>query len=346
MLDPHKHIERAPILRIFGDHATRMATLLRRRPSLLARVTYAPRSALHGLGAFLFLAPEAHQDDATVAEMLDEQNPRDLLRFAIPNAPPKLYRALDRAGDCVRQQSFYVRLAVLCGGPLGDLLLSGGPLNEARFDWAEKLLQADPAVFRLRAVLTRTSQIEAVDALVSYLRAHGAFEDGDLKMPDGAGLAAVMRRLQRGLDRVEAPAPGFKLAPPFQIIRTVSELREAGKRLKNCVSDVRSYGAENWFRLGEGRLVYITSQAPPMLAAVRQVAPRLWHLEELEGLENELVEPDSRELFVGALRSAGVRLTGQTPFRALRSLCTPNRLDDCEEDRHEGDDSVDDAMAA
>jgi hypothetical protein len=309
-----------------------MASLLRLNPLLLQRVAYAPRPAIHAMGAFLHLSAEALRPDATIAATLHERDPRDLLRCAIPNAPPKLFRALDRAGDHVRERSFYERLGVLCATPLAETLLSGGPLNDARLHWAEALLSADPAVLQLRAVLApRTSDIEAIDILVAFLRAHDAFQEDDLGLPNGAGLPAVVRRFQTALDRIEAPSPGFELTTPFRIVRTVRELREAGKLLKNCLSDVRSHGAEHWFRLASGSAVYVVSDAPLMLSVIQQVAPGLWVLESLEGPENDLVEPGTKELLVNAIRSAGVGLVRQTPFRALRSLSSANRLVDFED---------------
>src|SRR3954467_3635635 len=60
--------ERAPCLLVFGDLAPRVAKLVRARPILIAHLIMAPREAVHAIGAFLHLAPEAAHSDAEVAE--------------------------------------------------------------------------------------------------------------------------------------------------------------------------------------------------------------------------------------------------------------------------------------
>src|SRR3954453_6876453 len=102
--------ERAPCLLVFGALAPRMAKLVRVKPILIARLILAPREAVHAIGAFLHLAPEAAHSDAEVADMINDTDPRDLLRAALPDCAPRLYRALDRAGDRVHSRQFYERL--------------------------------------------------------------------------------------------------------------------------------------------------------------------------------------------------------------------------------------------
>src|SRR4051812_3729959 len=100
-------IERAPCLLVFGDLAPRVAKLVRARPILIARLILAPREAVHAIGAFLHLAPEAAQADAEVAEMINDTDPRKLLRAALPGCPARLYRSLDRAGGQVLGKRVY-----------------------------------------------------------------------------------------------------------------------------------------------------------------------------------------------------------------------------------------------
>jgi hypothetical protein len=328
------HQERAPILRIFGDHAGRMAKLLRLNPALLQRIVYAPRSAIHSMGAFLHLAPESCRPDQTVAEILDERDPRELLRCAIPNAPSRLYRALNRAGDTVHERSFYERLSKHCWGPLSDLLLEGGLLNERRLDRVEALLKMDPVIISMRGILDRPMyEIEAIDILLAFLRAHGAFEKADSELPNEAGLPAVLRRLQKALDRIEAPLPDFALPPPFRIVRTIGELRIAGRLLNNCVRHIRALGTDHWMQLASGTTVYVTTiDTPQMLVALRKVGPGLWALDEVRGPDNGSVEGDARTMLIDALRVAGVRLLRDTPSNALSMLSGTGALLNCEDD--------------
>jgi hypothetical protein len=338
----HSHqTERAPILRVFGDHAGRMAILLRIRPSLLNTVAFAPRSAIHAIGAFLYLCPD-QPANAELAELLEDSDPRDLLRSAIPNAPPRFYRALDRAGDHVRSRLFYERLAIACHSPLAEMILSGGILNDARLDFVETVLNMDAAVLSAPSVLSRSFlEIKAVDTLVQYLRAHDAFEDEDLHLPEGAGLKAILVRLQRAMDRLTVPASDFVLPPPFHIVRSVRELREIGSVLKNCVRNFRYEGTDHWFRLVCGSSVYVAADAPPMLASLMPVAPGLFVLDELRGSRNGCVDAAAMTLLEKALRDAGVRLVEQTPSRALSNLCCISQSSDNKMDDLDADDELD-----
>jgi hypothetical protein len=122
--------ERAPLLLVFGVLAPRVASLIRARPTLVARLIVAPREVVHAVGAFLHLAPGAALPDAEVAATINDSDPRELLRAALPGCPVRLFRALDRAGDTVRGRGYYERLGEVSRGPHGDALLDG----EARLD--------------------------------------------------------------------------------------------------------------------------------------------------------------------------------------------------------------------
>jgi hypothetical protein len=114
---PH---ERTPCLLIFGDLAPRVAKLVRARPILIPRLILAPREAVHAIGAFLHLAPDAALTDAEIAEIINDTNPRKILRAALPDCPRRLYRVLDRAGDRVLAKRFYERLGRVCRGPFAS----------------------------------------------------------------------------------------------------------------------------------------------------------------------------------------------------------------------------------
>src|SRR3954469_4244036 len=97
--------ERAPLLLVFGPLADRVAGILRSRPTLAARIAFAPPQAIHAIAAFLYLAPEATGSDAEIGDLIEQSDPRELLMKACPNCPAKLYRALDGAGSSVRGRS-------------------------------------------------------------------------------------------------------------------------------------------------------------------------------------------------------------------------------------------------
>jgi len=69
--------EDAPALRVFGDHAPRIAALLRVRPSLAPRLLFAPTRAVHALGAALHLDDQMTlMEDEELARHLEVTEPR------------------------------------------------------------------------------------------------------------------------------------------------------------------------------------------------------------------------------------------------------------------------------
>jgi len=315
---PFQRSECAPVLRVFGDHAVRIAALARVRPSLLHRLTFSPCRAIHSVGAYLHLSAATDLPDTAVAELLDERDPRSLLQAVFPNAPPHLYRALDRAGDHVRERHFYERLGVLCDTPLSGVLLSAGNLDDARLDWAEAVLSMDPFILTLPVMMSRSvHEIEAVDTMIAFLRAYGAFMADELRLPDRCGMKALYARIQHALDQVMAPPPPFALPAPYRIIDSIGELRATGRALKNCVESFRPFATSHWFRVASGSTVYVTCETPPMLASVRRVAPGLWTVDEICGEANVAIDSATQAQFVDALAVAGVRLVKQYPSHAL-----------------------------
>ena len=206
---PFARTETAPVLCVFGPHASRIADLVRLRPALLNRLAFAPIPAVHAVGAWLHLAPEADRPDAEVAAIIDQSDPRDLLRAAIPQAPAQLYRALARAADRVQERSFYERVAAICQTPVVDVLWGDHPIDGSLLSFAEKLLKLDPLVLKLRSI-PQHSEIEAeqLHVVITFLRTHNALKDEDLDLPPAAGKPALAKRLQTVLDRIEALTQG------------------------------------------------------------------------------------------------------------------------------------------
>ena len=305
-------VETAPALRLYSSHAARMARLLRLRPALIPRILFAPRPALHAVGAFLHLAPEASGPDIEVAEVMESRDPRDLLLAAIPRAPARLYRAFNRAGDTVLSQSFYTRLTALLDTPMADQILTGGYLSEEMFDKAESLLAMDPVIVGLRGILTCSdSAIEGLATLFAFLRGHGAISDESWHPPKEAGLPGMFRRLFSILDSMKAPKPSFAVTSPLRILASVAELRAVGARLQNCVERNRDFGPQHWINLVNGTMVYIACEEPPFLAALEPFAPGVYVLEELAGPNNEPVSSDDQMKFLAALRAAGLVIVKQ-----------------------------------
>jgi hypothetical protein len=314
--------ERAPLLLVFGELAERAAALVRARPILIARLIVAPREAVHAIGAFLHLAPDAAQSDADVATVINDSDPRELLRAALPGCPPTLYKALDRAGDRVQGKQFYTRLGAIARGPLGDVLLqSDRKLDHSRLDYCEALERMDPAILALRAALPdSTYDAESLDALLAFLRSHGALLDDDLRLPPKAGMKAVVRRLKTALARLSAPDPGFYPPAGFRIVRTTAELQTIGEAFGNCVALPQWHAAGHHIRLVDGSGVYLTSDAPPLLVALRRVHANVWTLEQIAGPKNAPAPDGAHDALLRDLAVAGLRIIATDPAAALSRL--------------------------
>jgi hypothetical protein len=317
----HPSCERAPLLGVFDDLAPRVAGLLRARPSLTARLIFAPRAAIHAFGAFLHLAPAAALSDGEVAALIDKTDPRDLLKAVMPDCPAQLYKALDRAGDRLHRREFYQRLSALASGPHAGVLLSGGPIDEIRLKFFEALSQMDSAVAALQAGLREDRYLCAgVHCLVSLLRAHGALRDEDLRLPARAGLPAVARRIRTALGRVEAPGPGFTVPPPLRLVTNTVELQHLATAFKNCVALPQWSAARYHLGLIDGSTVFLTADDPPLLAALHRVASGVWHLEQIVGPANAPVPKDLEVALVASLEAQGLRVVRVDPQTALGRL--------------------------
>jgi hypothetical protein len=312
--------ERAPLLLVFGSLADRMADILRSRPSLTARIAFAPPEAMHAIAAFMYLAPEASGSDKDVGDLIEHTDPRDLLRMALPDCPATLYRALDRAGRSVRDRSYYERLDAVCRGPFGSAFLDGD-LNDMRLDYYEALPTMDPLIANLRAALPEMRHLaSAVDTLVALLRGYGVIGSCDLDLPRNARTGAVLRRLLRGLYTARAPRPPFTVPEPFRLVETIGELRDLGRRFKNCLANVILYGTNHWLDLANGTAVYLLTEEPHLLTELRSVGPNLWHIDQMTGPRNAAPSPALRQSLEQKLRGAGIRLVEVSPGYAISDL--------------------------
>jgi hypothetical protein len=331
--------------RINNDLAERVAALIRAQPFLIPRLIVAPRAALHATAAFLYLAPDAARPNAEVAEIINDTDPRNLLRTAIPNYPRRLYRALDRAGDRVHGKRYYERLGAVCTGPFAEALIAGD-LTDSRIGYYEALAKMDPAMAALQSGLRENSYVaDGVDCLVALLRAHGALRDEDIRLPPRAGTPAIARRLRAALARIKAPDPGFAVPPSFRLIRCTDELQRIGKQFGNCVALPQWGAARFHLDLVNGTGVFLASDEPPLLVLLTRVADRVWHLEQCAGPKNAPPPPGVRTALIRDLTAAGLRIVTADPQSSLGRLEQEARRSRRAAGNHEADlDDEDDDM--
>jgi hypothetical protein len=315
--------ERAPLLRVFGALAPRVAGLIRARPGLVARLIVAPPEAIHAAGAYLHLAPGAARPDAEVAATIDDSDPRDLLRAALPGCPPRLYRAFERAGDGVRERAYYEKVGEVVRGPFGDAFLDGDALlGDHRLDHYRALGTMDPLAASVRHALPdgSTHHLECVETLVAFLEAHGALRDGDLDLPPKAGTTAVAKRLRRALGRIRAPDPGFRVPPPYRLVESAAELHRIGREFQNCVAGPDWQANRAHLGLLQGTEAFLVSDDPQVLVAMRRAAAGVWVFEQMAGPRNGPAPEGAREALLRGLAAAGVRVVPVDPATALSRL--------------------------
>jgi hypothetical protein len=313
--------ERAPLLLVFGDLAERVGALVRARPILIARLIVAPREAVHSIGAFLHLAPDAARPDAEVASIINDADPRDLLAAALPGCSPRLYRALDRAGDHVRGRAYYEKLGLVSRSPLGHALLDGSGLDDSRISFYETLSTMDPMIASLQGALGEMRHhAEAVDCLLAFLRSNNALDDSDFRLPPKAGMASLVRRFQRALGRIPAPDPGFSPPTPYRIVTSTADLQSIGKRFGNCVAMPNYHAAEYHFRLLSGTGVFLVSDDPALLVALRRIGGGLWVLEQMMGPKNQAPPKGAQTALLRALAAAGLTMVAMDPQAAYARL--------------------------
>ena len=313
------------MLLVFGPLADRVAGILRSRPTPDRQDCLAPPEAMHAIAIFLYLSPEAAGSDAEVGDIIEQSDPRELLRMALPDCPARLYRALDRAGGFVRERSFYARVDAVCRGPFGSAFLDGG-LTEMRLDFFEALPTMDTITVNLHAALSEMRHTaNAVDTLVTLLRAYGTIGACDLRLPKNAGTGAVLRRLLRGLYAVRAPIPPFMVPAPLRLVETIGELRDIGRQFANCLGPLGHFGAKHWFDLADGSVVYLTTNEPPLLIALSRAGPSLWHIDQMSGPKSVDPPASVRRAIEQSLRGAGCRLVAIDPGRALCNLARAAR---------------------
>ena len=160
------------------------------RPGLAARLMCAPRRAVHSVAAWMHLVEVT--DDEDVADRLDRTDPRQLLREAIPEAPPWLYRTLDRAGDIAQGRAFYARVARIATSPNASALRqTTGRLNGPLLEHLDTLGEMDPVISRLPISLRLDARFaQLIATLGAYLRHAGLDPEGAFRgLPPSASAA-------------------------------------------------------------------------------------------------------------------------------------------------------------
>ena len=200
----------------------------------------------------------------------------------------------------------------------------------------------DPLVANLRTALPETQHVaDAVNTLISMIRSYGALSECDMTLPKNARTNALLRRLMRGVDAIRAPAPPFTPPSSLRYVGSIGELRQIGRKFKNCLACMDHYAMKLWFGLADGSVVFLVCDEPQLLVALRQVGRNVWHIEEVNGPKGGSPTMAGKAV-EAALREAGVNLVTMDPLQALWNLQEiakrrPKGHDDEIDDESDGD---------
>jgi hypothetical protein len=290
--------ETAPIPKLFGRQAARVAALVRLAPTLATTLALSPARAIHAVAAYL--EAEAHAGTAmeVMAEAIDSTDPRQLLERAVPGCDSRLFRVLERVALPAWSRSEISSLdEVIRSGfvdALGTATITRGHLAEA-----QHLMRAHPVVQRTRSQITDNLSRQRLAIAVEWLEARGALRRL-AEVPEGSGRQAVARRLRDDLSALNGPFCPFPVPAGWQHLASVQELWASGDLLKNCLVAGNWGGASHVLGLLAGTDLYLLHREKMLLARLRRCGEHVWSLVEMRGPLN--ASPDEREK--GALVSS------------------------------------------
>lgn len=300
-------VEQATMLvATWGDLAGLVARLIRARPGIAARLALSPGRAIHATAAYLHHAVASGYADEAVGQAVERRAPRDLLHEALPDMHPRMFRLLDRAGPQAKPHAFYKRLAAGLRGPAGAVLLRAQNLSPDTLDLAD-LAGADPVLRALKNGLdVGVYGMQCLGTALAYLRVLGLARDVE-RLPRGAGLPALVRRIEADLGRGRPPPAPFPVPAGWRPVETVAELWALGRELQNCVGGMRGAGVDHASNFLDGGEVILVSLAEPVvLASVASSGSGLWHVAQCAGYRNAPPPFGTRAGLERALRRAGV----------------------------------------
>lgn len=333
-----------PLVAPWGPLATVVADLVRHAPALAWRLTLLPARGMHATAVTLHASAAAGEVTADLARRLADTHPRLLLRDAMPDTHPRLYRLLDRAPAPAWNAERNADLNTLLHSPAAEIVLDAADVTPDLIGETRRLLAQDPLVRRARRALTTGYQREQFAAVVAVLRGLGLLRDL-LGLPDGAGARAVARRVRADFGRAVAPDDdGFPIPAGWVRITRLGDLWAHGKRLRLCL-DATHYGAGRYaLRLISGASVFLHHAGEDAVAEVHRGPGDTWRIEEVRKRSNALVRDSVRRALVADLAAAGLVLLASDPANALDAVLRPpppRRRDLAEAEDDPADDEAD-----
>ena len=273
--------ETAPLVGQFGEQAHRITALLRLDPDLALRFVLAPRRAIHASAALVQAHAAAGVAPESTAALLAEA-PRTVLRAAIPDAHPRLYRLLERASLPTWSLDAYQRLNQVLLADLADQLPEEAEFRPALVDEAAELIQGDPIIRRARMGFRGEHYRKELAVVIEMLRELGALRDLN-DLPEGAGANAVIRRMISDLGRVAPPHVPFPDIPGWRRITDVKDLWDTGKQMLVCLRPGYRGSGDYVVSHIMGRSVFLSHTSHSVLVQFRQLPGGVWALGQCSG---------------------------------------------------------------
>ena len=322
----------------WGPLSDMVSRLVVRAPDLSHRLLLLPTRGLHATAIALHAATEANEPDESIVARLAGTHPRELLREVFPSAVTELYRLIDRASIPAWGRESYWELERLLRSRVAIFLSQTSAISPERIETATALLNADPIVWRARTAVVCGHEKKDLSTVVELLRSMNLLHDL-AELPDGAGKAALRRRVRSDIARGCAADQPFPIISGWSKIKTVGALWEIGARLRLCVGPGR-FGSTN-FALDfiAGKNVFLHHEADDLLAQVDHVVNDVWTVGQIAGMKNCNPREEICSAFADGLTAGGLVLVPSPPADALHNMLR------CEEDDDEPDE-IDEVMAS
>jgi hypothetical protein len=244
-------------------------------------------------------------NDRAFARDIETLRTRELLARWAPGAPPGLENALGKLGERAWTPGVYRRLLAVLreGGPAAATLRHAASIDI----WLIEVLELLPAALRGPATarwVRGSWEARLVDEAVALAAT----------LAGGAARAdALVERLGRAKDRARffemlvdelrpvALAEPVRETAELRPLRTVGEVRDAGRRFRNCLGDCvhRAVFGASAFVEWRG--------AEPAVVELQHEGAAGWRLVTVLGVANAAVRPDTARLVREALAAQGVR---------------------------------------
>lgn len=297
--------ELTPSLRPWGPVSKRIVRLCSAYPPLFSRILCACSRHLHIIVIFLINQPT--DEDATIAQLIYNKHPRDLLKMAWPACSAGLYPALKRCGHHAMPCTFYKILNELLQTEIAQELALAPALTSVVVEYLHQTRHLDPLVRPARCVLGHNvEKALAFHSTLKIARALGVIGDEavEAKALRAMGTQNIQRYLSKRFEKCVSPV-FFELKFPLRQLRTGAELSEIGHAMNNCLGKEVQYT----YQLGVGSHIFIVylGRGMAFIASFELGPCNDWWMDQCQSEGGKSASDDIRSEITELLNESGVR---------------------------------------